>query len=570
MTQGFSSRRLALALMGSAALVAAGMAGAVLPQAAAAAQSEVVFALSPQQGPNFFFPEGSSAAFSQVNGQINHLMYLPLVNITHADTPSFTDAVAQKVTWNKSGTVYDVYIKPNLNWSDGKPVTAADVVFTWNVMKYSTNTKAPWTYGGEGMGGVPTLWKSVVAKGQKEVVVTLNKGVDANWFEIDGLSQIFPVPSFLWNKYPTNANQELKYILSVSNSPTNSIYKVIDGPYFFSAMVPNQYWSFVANPGYQAGRKPTVQKVVFEYETSNEAEFAALKSGTIQVGYLPFSLYGAKSELNGDTFDVVYDFGFNYILPNESAMAQNVKDAFQSVYVRQALEMGVNQKGIIQSFYDGYGVVEDDQVPSQPRTVFYDKQATTYSFNPAAGKKLLEAHGWKLVKGVMTKDGVALKFTFIFDSGNDTDESIAQYLKTTWAQEGIDVTLESEQDNTIFTYGNTDASKWSMLWWGGGWTYGPDFEPTGDVFFSPVAGVDTGYESNEMTKLIAATEAAGTQAQHLARFKQFLNYESQQMPLIWMPYYPLFFEVASNVKNVVSSFNPITGFYYPNYWTVSG
>lgn len=570
MIRASSPRRLALALTGTVALMAAGLAGTALPQAAAA-QSPVVIALDPQQSPNFFFPEPSAAAFTELNGQMNHLMYLPLVNITHADTPSFTDAVAQKVTWNKSGTVFDVMLKPNLKWSDGRPVTAADVVFAWDVIQESTvNPKAPWTYGGNGMGGVPSLWKSVVAKGQDEVVVTLNKAVDANWFEIDGLSQIFPVPSFVWDKYPTNPTAELKFIQNIANSPSAPEYKVIDGPYAFSAMVPSQYWSFVANPTYSAGRKPTVQKIVFQYETSNEAEFAALKSGAVQVGYLPFSLYGARGQLTNDSMNVVYTFGFNYMVPNLSAVAQNVKNAFQSVYVRRALEMGINQKGIIQSFYDGYGVVEDDQVPAQPKTIFYDKQATYYPFNPAAGKRLLEAHGWKLVHGVMTKNGVGLKFTFIFDSGNDTDASIAQYLKTTWAQEGIDVTLQSEQDNSIFANGNSNASKWSMLWWGGGWTYGPDFEPTGDVFFSPVQGIDTSFESPEMTKLIAATEAAGTQAQHLARFRQFLNYESQQLPYIWMPYYPSFFEVARNVQGVQSSFNPITGFQYPNYWTVKG
>lgn len=559
--------RFGLPVLGTSVLLAAGaMAAPAVPVSAASGQ--VVVAFSPEQSPNFWFPEVSSAAFSQINGQMNHLMYLPLVNVSHSDAPSFVDAVAQKVTWNQKGTVYDVFLKPQLKWSDGRPVTSADVVFAWNVIKDSEAPGAPWQYGGTGMGGVPTLWKSVVPKGPHEVVVTLDKPVDANWFEIDGLSQLFPVPSFVWNQYPKNPTQELKFINNVANSPTNSIYDVVDGPFHFSSMVPSQYWSFTPNATYY-GHKATISKLVFQYETSNESEFAALKGGTIQVGYLPFSLYGARTQLSSDKLDVVYVFGFNYIVPNESTVAKGVKGTFQLPYVRQALEMGINQKGIIDAFYHGFGVTEADQVPSEPHTIFYDPQAAAYAFNPSAGKRLLESHGWHLVHGVMTKGGVALKFTFTFDSGNNTDSAIAQYLKTTWASEGIDVTLATEQDNSIFALGNSNAPTWSMIWWGGGWTYGPDFEPTGDVFFSPVKGTDTAYESPEMTKLIAATEAPGTLSQHLARFHQFLNFESKQLPYLWMPYYPSFFETATTVHNVQKSFNPITGFQYPNYWTLT-
>lgn len=558
--------RFAVTALGAGALLAAGgFAATALP--ASAAPSQVVVALPSQQSPNFFFPEPSGPAFTEINGQMNHMMYLPLVNISHADTPSFTDAVASSVTWNANGTVYTVHLNPQVKWSNGKPVTSTDVLFAWNVIKQSMAPKAPWSYGGAGMGGVPSLWKSVVADGPETVVVTLNQPVDANWFEIDGLSQLFPVPASLWNKYPTNPSQELKFILGIANTPSAAPYQVVDGPFKFSAMSPNQYWSFVPNTTYY-GHKATVGKVVFQYETSNQAQFAALKAGTVQVGYLPFGLYGAKNQLTGDSLSVVYPFGFNYMVPNFSAAAPGVKGAFALQYVRQAMEMGINQKGIIQAFYHGFGVVESNQVPAQPKTIFDDPQAKPYPFDPAAGKKLLLAHGWTLKNGVMTKGAMKLAFTFIFDSGSNTDSAIAQYLKTTWAQEGIQVSLKSEQDNLIFTNGNSNPGQWTMLWWGGGWTYGPDFEPTGDVFFSAVSGVDTNYESPQMTKLIAATEAPGTQAQHLARFRQFLNFEATQLPYIWMPYYPSFQEISSTVKNVQASFNPITGFQYPNYWTV--
>jgi peptide/nickel transport system substrate-binding protein len=81
--------------------------------------------------------------------------------------------------------------------------------------------------------------------------------------------------------------------------------------------------------------------------------------------------------------------------------------AFSHAYVRQALEMGIDQTGIIQSLFHGKGVVEDAPIASEPPTQFYDPALSKplYPFSPSAGKKLLEDHGWTLSHGVMTKMG---------------------------------------------------------------------------------------------------------------------------------------------------------------------
>ena len=557
----------AAAVAGAAALLAgcgAGPAGG-----SASAHKAVVVAITGGT-PNFWFPMNSAPDFTELNGQMNHMMYLPLVNVSHTNAISFRQAVADKIVANAQGTVYKVYLKPNLQWSNGTPVTAQDVVFSWNVMDAASQTHpAPaWTYGAAGMGGVPTRWTSVVAKGSHEVVVTLNTPTNPQWFEHNGLTQIFPMPASVWNRDPHNMAQELKFILSVASKPTNPVYKVVDGPYKFASTSNNVYWDFVPNPNYD-GHKAT-KKVIFEYFASAPAEFAALKRGQIQVGTLPFSLYNSRSQLASDRLHVIYPYGFNYITPNESASAPGVKGALGLTYVRQALEMGINQKAMIQSIYHGLATPEYDQVPPQPPTLFADPNVPAVKYNPTAGKQLLLSHGWSLTNGVMTKGAMKLQFTLEYPSGSVTGQNAMEYLASTWKKEGVKVTLRALSGGTVFADATQSSpSTWSMANTIG-WIYGPDFYPTGGEFYLPGAGANNeGYSSKTMTHLIHQTYVSGTPAQIKAHFDAFLSYEAQHLPVLYVPFTPELFETAKSLSGFTGSFNPITGFYYPNSWSIS-
>lgn len=556
----------AAALAGAAALLAACGSAAAPPPSATSA---VVVAITGGT-PNFWFPMNSAPDFTELNGEMNHLMYLPLVNVSHTNAISFRQAVADKIVANSTGTVYKVYLKPNLVWSNGQPVTASDVVFSWNVMAAASQSKPapPWTYGATGMGGVPTRWKSVVAKGSHEVVVTLNTPSNPQWFEHNGLSQIFPMPAAQWNRYPSNMTQELKFILKVASQPTNPIYKVVDGPYEFQSTSNNVFWTFQPNPKY-SGHKAT-RRLVFQYFASAPAEFAALKRNKIQMGTLPMSLYTSRNQLTADKLRVIYPYGFNYLTPNESASAPGVKGAFALTYVRQALEMGINQKAMIASIYHGLGTPEYDQVPPQPPTVFDDPNVPAVTYNPTKGKQLLLSHGWSLNSaGVMTKGSMQLAFTLLYPSASTTIQNAMEYLATTWAKEGVKVTLRSESGGTVFaTASQSSPNTWSMANTIG-WYYGPDFYPTGGEFYLPHAGANNeGYSNSQMTHLIHQTYTSGTPAQVTARFDAFLSYEAQQLPVLYVPFTPELFETAKPLSGFTNSFNPITGFYYPNDWTL--
>lgn len=123
--------------------------------------------------------------------------------------------------------------------------------------------------------------------------------------------------------------------------------------------------------------------------------------------------YGTPGFTN-DKLSTAYEFGFAYMIPNLNPKApRHFAQLVGPVYVRRALEMEIDQAGMNSSLYHGYGVVEFSPIPSKPRTIFYDPNIVNPgAFNPKAGKKLLESHGWHMVNGVMTgPQGYPFKFT---------------------------------------------------------------------------------------------------------------------------------------------------------------
>lgn len=541
----------------------------------------VVDAMAPDNYPNWFFPVINAADYTEINAQVQFLMYRPLIYLNKQSQVDYSRSLAGHIAVNASGTTYTITLNPKYKWSNGQPVTAQDVVFTWQLIKEASTLKnSPWTYGAAGSGGVPSDWKSVVAQGSNTVIVTLTKPSNPDWFIHNGLSQITPVPKSVWDKYPKNPIAELKFIQSVSNSPTNKVYSVVDGPFKFDNWQPNDYWALVPNSHY-GGHQASIAKLIFQYETSTASEFVSLRDGSVSVGYLPPSMWASRNKLPNDVMTSSYLFGMNYMVPNLNPAAPGgMGKVFSNLYVRQALEMGIDQSGIVKTLYHNSGVPTDGPIPSEPKTAYYDPALSKfpYPFNPAAGKKLLEDHGWSEVNGVMSKGGHKLAFTLLYAAGSDTETNMVQLIKSDWAEEGIDVTLQSMPiDSLLAETSQSDPTKWQMGYWNAGWTYQLDYYPTGGDLFATNAGANYGgYNSPALDTLIQDTYNSGTSSEITQRMDTYEVYMADQLPVLWMPWFPQGYarEIGFNEHNklvhgTVKYFNPVTDYLYANYWTVS-
>ncbi|HVB10669.1 MAG TPA: peptide ABC transporter substrate-binding protein [Bacillota bacterium] len=555
----------------SAAAATASAAATATAAAAGTPQQggSVVYALGPQDI-NWYFPLRPSAYNTVVDSYAASLMYEPLFYVNSSGQIDYSRGVASKIAWNSDGTVYTVDLKPNFHWSDGTPVTASDVLFTWNLIKIASakTATAPWPYAGAGSGGVPNYIKDVAVVSPTEFTVTLTQPVNQQWFEYDGLSKFIPLPSKAWDKYPSDPAQELAYI--TQHGTDVSFYNVVDGPFKMQSAVDKQAWTFVPNTAYDL-HKPYLDKLVLAYETSDTAEVGDLRTGAVQVGYLPSTDYAIRDQLTADTFYKTNSYGYCRLYLNFTN--PQIGPLLQQLPVRQAMQMGVDQAGIISKVYSGQAVPGVGPVPVDPPTFLDPKLISNppYTFDVAAGKALLEKNGFTMQNGVMTDaKGQKLEFTMQYVSGNSATQTNMQLIQSDWAQEGIKIDLQPLQfADMIAMHVASDADKWQMQ---GGvcWVWGASV-PTGENLFK-TGGAYNFYKFSDpaLDKLIDATVAPqpSAQAQQDAMYA-YDDAVGKDLPQIWMPHPYGFGEVAKNVHGVMSTVNNFSGTISPEYWWVS-
>jgi peptide/nickel transport system substrate-binding protein len=105
------------------------------------------------------------------------------------------------------------------------------------------------------------------------------------------------------------------------------------------------------------------------------------------------------------------------------------------------------------------------------------------------------------------------------------------------------------------------------------WTYQPDYYPTGGGLFK--TGADSnfgGYNNGTMNHLIAESYQPGTPADTLAALYRYEEFAAQHLPVLFMPFPavgPMPAPIAYNrhLRGVLSSYDPVSNLYFPNYWT---
>ncbi len=593
--------RMTMAVGGSVvalALVAAGCSSGSSSSGGSSAGTKVkggtaVYALPPSTTPNYIFPFTSPAYISVVNATyFTNLMYRPLYWFGNGSQPLMNPSLslANEPTW--SGNTATITLKHYV-WSDGTPVTATDVMFWLNMLK---------AVGAEDWGaytGFPDAFvKSYKAVSATELQMTTKKAYSHTWFLYNDLSQITPMPP-AWDKTasgPAHCATKVsdcaavyKYLDSQSKALTSYVssplWSIVDGPWKLSAFNADGHITFVPNPKYSGPVKPSLSQFQEVPFTTDAAEYNVLRSSAaggqkISVGYLPSQDAPAKpagsspltpgqNPLQGYTLDPLYVWGINYFVMNFQSSTGN-GPIINQLYFRQALAYLLNQEAVIKGPLRGYGTLTQGPVGNTPVTPFLSpqqKDGPLFPYNPGKAKSLLSSHGWKITpNGVSTctnpslcgagvKQGQGLQFNLPYASGTQWITQEMQQLQSNASLVGIKINLQPKPFNqvTALAAGNCKVAKipcgWDLANWGGGWSFAPDYSPTGETLFQCGAIANSGgYCSKTNDNYINQTLTSNDpQAMYT-----WQNYLAQQLPVMFQPngVYSLT-EVVNNLKGVL-------------------
>ncbi|HUC60149.1 MAG TPA: ABC transporter substrate-binding protein [Streptosporangiaceae bacterium] len=554
------------------------------------------YALPADVTPNYIFPFAPGPDFTIVNlNQFQYLMYRPLYWFGKGTSPLLnrTESLAYPPTF--SGQVVTIKLKPYYTWTNGEHVDAQDVMFWMNMMKEEAHTE----YGGYVPGGMPDDVTNVHAVGTYEVQMTIKGKYSSLWFTDNQLSQITPMP-MAWDLTsattksdcagnPADCPAVFKYLNSIGDNTSkwvdSPVWGIVDGPWRLTSYSSSGVLTFNYNAKYR-GQVPKdhISTFIEEPYTSEESEFNVLQAGgkePLDVGYLPTvdapvpppGKPVGENPVPGYKMTPLWAWGINYIPYNFNSADPQVA-VFKQEYFRQAFQYLVNQAGIIQGALHGYGIVSTGPVGDAPQTDYLSpeaKRGDPFPYNLPEAVKLLKDHGWTVRPGGVTicsnpgvaanqcgegvKGGAKLNVDLYYVTGNAWVQAAVLQIKSNAASVGIQVSLSSGSfDQVVGTVEGVCSAApkpcpWEMADWGQGWSYEPDFLPTGDELYGTGSAGNLGQYSNARNdQLIKATVETSNTRQFLKDMYAWEAYLTPQLPVMLQPEAP--FALMETIKNL--------------------
>ncbi|MCY0876839.1 MAG: ABC transporter substrate-binding protein [Firmicutes bacterium] len=441
-------------------------------------------------------------------------IYEPLVqwNGANGDSKAW---LAQSWNWSDNNTVLTVHLRKGVKWSNGKPFTSADVVFTYDMLKKypAIDGNALWSY-----------MKSISPEGPDTVKVVLNKPNSTFFYYFSGT---LIVPEF-----------QFKGVNPVTFTDSHPIGT---GPYKLQSFNPQQI-ALVRNAHYWQAPMPYLENVYYPAETSNESTILGLATGSIDWATI-FSPSLQTSFVNKDPQ--------NYHISTESggfdALYLNVHHyPLTMPVVRQALSLALNRQALSRIGESGYSApsalngVNNSMVANWSTPALQAKYAS--KFNPALAKKMLQKAGFKMKNGtMMTPKGQPFTLTMDVPAPFSDFVTMSSQIKQMFGAIGIQVNEESTSANEYLTRLETGDFQTGISWTPSG--PNPFYTQNGlmnSAYAGPMGQSASGLNymrfSDPQVQTLAsqfyATENTATQKQIIAKLGGILATQLPVIPLL--------------------------------------
>ncbi|HOM69583.1 MAG TPA: peptide-binding protein [Smithellaceae bacterium] len=318
-------------------------------------------------------------------------------------------------SWDISddGLVITFHLRKGVKWHDGKPFTAKDVLYTYQV---TVDPKTPTAYAGDFL-----KVKKAEVLDDYTFRVTYDKPFAPSL--ISWSSAVLP-----------------RHLLEGQDITKSSLarHPVGTGPYLFKEWLAGQKIVLVSNADYFEGR-PYVDGHVTRIIPDMATMFLELRARNIDMMGLTPLQYTRQTENNlfRQSFDKYRYLAFAY-----TYLGYNLKHPFfADKRVRQAISYAINKEEIISGVLLGLG--KPATGPYKPGTWAYNENVKTYSYNPQKARELLRAAGWTKTNndGFLEKDGRPFTFELITNQGNETRQKCAEIIQRQLKEVGIDVKI---------------------------------------------------------------------------------------------------------------------------------
>ena len=367
------------------------------------------------------------------------------------------------VRWNRSsGTVDVTYsLLPGLRWSDGQPLTSADVAFTWNLLVN------PSVRGLLSTDGYAAISRVNILDGQR---FTLH--FDRVYPEYLDLFQAI-VPQHRLSAIPPD---------QLASDGFWSRPDVTSGPFKISELVPDDHVSLVRNDAWSSGRpgrRPHLDGIIYKFYPEAGQLIDSARAGQVALAVeIPDEMLAGLGKVGTLTVDHRSQLAYEQVTFNQAdpnPVSGQPAPWKNDPPLLQALRMAVDRTALVSKFFKGQAQVADSPIPSA-LSAFHDPNVAL-SYDLAAAGRLLDGDGWKLAAdGIRVKNGQRLGFQLLTEAGSTVRDGIRDQLISQWRKLGADVTPVDAHPSQIFSgyaegglleRGQFQAGLWT-------WSIGPD------------------------------------------------------------------------------------------------
>ncbi len=388
------------------------------------------------------------------------------------------------------------FLRDNVRWHDGRPFTAEDVRFTYDLIR------SPKLF---------TPYASDFRYVQKVEVVddrTLDVFYKTPYYKALSIWMMGILPAHLWSKVKDPMTDDL------NRRPVGT------GPYRLEKLENSGDAILTANDDYFLHR-PHIDKIHYHFMPDATTQFLTLKAHKLDVGSLtPLQLTRQIEKDFKRFYRVVTMPGHGY-----TYLGFNLKKRiFQDARVRKAIDLAIDKKMLIDILFFSYGKV--CRGPFMPGTFAYPEKLPPLAYDPEKAKALLAAAGYD--------ENRPLRFTISTNANNTTRLYAAQIIQHQLARIGVKVKIRAMEWqaflNTVVTPRRFDAI---LL----GWSLGmvPDAYPLWHSESDKIGGFNLcGYRNDKVDRLIEKAEKTTDLEETGRYYRQIFRLIAEDRPYVFL------------------------------------
>jgi peptide/nickel transport system substrate-binding protein len=364
-------------------------------------------------------------------------------------------------------------LREGLRWSDGEPLTAEDVVFTYNDLFFNEE--------------IPTSIRDVLRIGEAGVLPTVRK-LDQRRVEVVSPEPFAPLlrnmslailPAHSLRQLVTTKNSEGEPLfVSALGTDTNPAEMAVNGPYQIASYTTSQRIVFRRNPNYwrrdgQGNPQPYIERIVWQIVESTDNALVQFRSGGLDLlGLQPDYFSLLKREERRGNF-TIYEggsapgtnflaFNLNQGRRNGIPLVDPIKSRwFNAAEFRQAVAYAIDRQSMTNNTFQGLGQTQNSPISVQsPYFISPEEGLPVYDYSPDKSRELLLGAGFQYnAEGqLLDAEGNRVRFTMITNSGNKVREAMGAQIKQDLSRIGIQVDFAPLAFNTLLNKLNSDLN----------------------------------------------------------------------------------------------------------------